>query len=99
MWNYFVHRVRLWIVLMHLTVYFPWFVRIVKVTFKTRNEESSATRNMELRKFQPYKRDVKKYWMEQEEENTRFIRKTSRKDKIKRGNFLKVFVFLKMTKD
>jgi len=37
--------------------------------------------------------------MEQEEENTRFIRKTSRKGKIKRGNFLKVFVFLKMTKD
>jgi len=34
---------------------------IFNVTFKTRNEESSATRNMELGKFQSYKRGLKEH--------------------------------------
>ena len=54
--------------------------------------KKTTTRNEELKK-QTYKRGLMKYSIEQEQENKRFISKNSWKDKIKRSQFLKIFLY------
>jgi len=65
---------------------------IVKVPFKFPSEVNSATRNMEFGKYRLYKRNLKEYCIQQQQENSQFLKKTSWKDKIERSKFLKVFM-------